>query len=212
MQLSTEYPGPTRDDYANVLALNVAFLDLMHEFKGPQKGRLAAAPFLLFSFHEDDPGWWERALRESPQRDLMASPDLTCAERRRLQSACIGFLWQLCRRNSYAARIISGATVQWCEKFAELPLVTLLERVGARSDLIITRLGATDPNSASLLSDGASSRRQVRRSSHVVALQALLTKNRSGERSRLHAAACSMPAPRLRVSQPSVNRVRDKKV
>ena len=49
---SGDYPGPSPDDYANVTALNTAFIRATLDLKGPQCGRLAAAPFLLFSLRE----------------------------------------------------------------------------------------------------------------------------------------------------------------
>ena len=132
MQQINEYPGPNPDDYANVLALNTAFIKAAFEMKGPQRGRLAAAPFLLFSFRERDMDWWDEALVENLQEDLMAAPELDNPQLQRIQIAALSFLWHLARRNPYATRIITGANVSWCEKITDLPLVTLLDRIGAR--------------------------------------------------------------------------------
>jgi hypothetical protein len=203
MQQINEYPGPNPDDYANVLALNTAFIKAAFEMKGPQRGRLAAAPFLLFSFRERDLDWWDEALVENLQEDLMAAPELDNPQLQRIQIAALSFLWHLARRNPYATRIITGANVSWCEKITDLPLVTLLDRIGARGDMMQSRLDNSNRFGGRLLGDGTSSRRTVRRSSQLVALQSLLTQAPFDNYTRLPAAACAMPRPM---------RVRDKKI
>jgi hypothetical protein len=203
MEQISEFPGPSPDDYANVLALNTAFIKAVFDMKGPQRGRLAAAPFLLFSLRERDLEWWDAALVENHQGDLMAAPELDNPALRCVQTAALSFLWHLARRNPYATRIISGATVSWCEKITDLPLVTLLERIGVRGDLMQSRLNSPDEHGARLLGDGTSSSPKVRRSSQLVVLQSLLTHARIEHYSRLPAAACNMPRPM---------RVQDKKI
>lgn len=203
MQLSSEYPGPSRDDYANVLALNNAFMEATSDLKGPQRGRLATAPFLLFSVREHDLEWWGRALTERHNNDLIDALTSPVPALARLQTAAMSFLWQLGRRNPYAVRIISGATIAWCEKITDLPLITLLDRIDGRGDLLMSRLESPDSFSARLLRSGTSSRRKVQRSSQVTALQGLLTRSGLDDYSRLPAAACSMSGPM---------RVLDKKV
>ena len=198
MHQSSEYPGPTADDYANVLALNSAFIKATSELKGPQRGRLAAAPFLLFSLHENDTQWWTQALADQRQRDLMAT-ELSDPQLRRIQTAAISFLWQLGRRNPYAARIVSGATLAWCDQITDLPLVTLLERIGWRDDLISSRLDPPAADGERLLGGGTSSRRQIRRSSHLAALQSLLTRAGVDNYIERPAAACNLSGP-MRVS------------
>jgi hypothetical protein len=198
MQQVSEYPGPGSDDYANVQALNSAFIKASSDLKGPQRGRLAASPFLLFSMRENDPEWWEDALAEQRQGDLMASDDLDSPKLRSIQTAAVSFLWQLSRRNPYAVRVISGATIAWCETISRLPIITLLERVGARGDLMLSRLDDLDAIGKRLLGKGTSSERNVRRSSQLTALQSLLTRPAAGNHSALSAAACTMAGP-LRV-------------
>ena len=195
MEQINEFPGPNADDYADVLALNTAFIKAAFDMRGPQRGRLAATPFLLFSLRECDPDWWDSALVESRQGDLMAAAELDDPELRHIQTAALSFLWHLARRNPYATRIISGASVWWCEKIANLPLVTLLDRTGARGDLMQSRLDNPAELGARLLGDGTSSRPKVRRSSQLVALQSLLTRATFDHYSRLPAAACEMPRP-----------------
>jgi len=198
MQYLSEYPGPSLDDYANVRALNSAFIKASSELKGPQRGRLAASPFLLFSFRENDAKWWEDALADQRQGDLMASDTLDNPELSGIQTAALSFLWQLSRRNAYAVRVISGATIAWCASISELPIITLLDRVGARSDLMLSRLDDLDAIGRRLLSKGTSSERNVRRSSQLTALQSLLTRPAAGNYTALSAAACRMEGP-LRV-------------
>lgn len=198
MEHNSEFPGPSPDDYANVLALNTAFIKTTSELRGPQRGRLAGAPFLLFSLREDDAGWWAGVLAEQSQGDLMAASEYESPELRRIQTAAMSFLWQLARRNPYAARIISGATIAWCEKITSLPLVTLLNRIGGRDDLMVSRLDMPVALGERLLRGGTSSRRQIRRSSQLTALQTLLARSGIDDYTRLPAAACGMSGP-LRV-------------
>jgi hypothetical protein len=203
MEQITEFPGPNPDDYANVLALNTAFIKATVEMKSPQRGRLAATPFLLFSFRERDLDWWDEALAENQQGDLMAAPELDNPELQRIQTAALSYLWHLARRNPYATRIISGAAVAWCEKITDLPLVTLLDRIASRGDLMQSRLEQPDELSGRLLADGTSSKRSVRKSSQLAALQFLLTHATFDNYKRLPAAACAMTQPM---------RVQDKKI
>lgn len=195
MQQLGEYPGPGPDDYANVQALNLEYIRVTSDMKGPQRGRLAAAPFLLFSLREQELDWWDEALRDRSQGNLL-EPDpqqsqaLFC-----IQFAALSFLWHLGRRNPYAVRIISGAGVAWCERVTELPLLTLLDRIGARGDLIQSRIDRAATVADRLLGGGTSSRKTVRRSSQVAVLQTLLTHGQSDHGSRLRAAACSTSTP-----------------
>ena len=198
MEHSSEFPGPSPDDYANVLALNTAFIKATSELKGPQRGRLAAAPFLLFSLREDDSPWWAGVLADQRQGDLMAAAEHESPELLRIQTAAISFLWQLARRNPYAARIISGASISWCDMITGLPLVTLLNRIGGRGDLMVSRLDTPVALGKRLLGNGTSSRLKVRRSSQLTALHTLLTRSDSDNYTQLSAAACSMSGP-LRV-------------
>jgi hypothetical protein len=174
--------------------LNTAFIKATLDLKGPQCGRLATTPFLLFSLRERDSEWWDEALAEERQGDLMEVAELAIPELLSLQSAALSFLWQLGRRNPYAVRIVSGATVSWCERITNLPLITLLSRAGARGDLMQSRLDEASGSYPRLLSDGTSARRIVRRSSHLAALQTLLRHSGIENYSRLPAAACKMSA------------------
>lgn len=192
MQESGDYPGPNPDDYANVTALNTVFIRVTLDLKGPQCGRLAAAPFLLFSLREHEPVWWNDVLTEGRQADLMDIAELSSPELRSLQLAALSFLWHLGRRNPYAVRIISGGTISWCEKITNLPLITLLERAGNRGDLMQSRLNDVPGVSSRLLYEGTSAEPRVCRASHLAALQMLLRRSDFDNDSRLPAAACKM--------------------
>ena len=203
MERFTEYRGPGADDYANVLALNTAFLAATTNLKGPQRGRLAAAPFLLLSLRENDSAWWEDALTDRRQAELLAPAEQPDPEVRRIQTAAMSFLWHLSRRNPYAVRIISGAPIAWCDKIAGLPLVTLLNRLAGRADLMKSRIESSAEGAVRLLSHGTSSVRQVRFASHLTVLQEMLTRCGQDKIAKLPAAACSMSRP-LRVMDKKV--------
>ena len=203
-----EYEGPTRDDLANIEALNRSFLDIVKKSPAMEIGviverrltdselsRLASAPFLLFSLREHDGGYWEQVLEMEPQIDLIHSPSPPDDNVRQLQMAGLGFLWQLSRRNAYAARIVSGAPVSWCERLADLTLVTLLQVAAARSDLLSARFPDDDKLWRRLLGNGISARHKVRLTSHQCALQAMLTRRCEPAYKRVSAAACTMQRP-----------------
>ena len=203
MGAKLEYQGLTRDDLANIHALNRSFLKAIagsaaeafgviasRRLTDPQLLRLAGVPFLLFSFREHDNDYWQRVLADSPQFDLIDSgnpPDENIAQ---LQVAGLGFLWQLVRRNPYAARIVSGASVSWCEQIAGLTLVSLLQSAAARGDLLRMRFPDEETVWRRLLEDGISPQRQARLASHYSALQALLTRASELRYSSVSAAAC----------------------
>ena len=198
MHSSTDFLSPGKHEYANVRALNMAWLLATTDMKGPQRGRMASTPFLLFSMRENDLSWWEAALSEDSQQDLLAAAPEITAEIAAVQMAALAFLWQLIRSNPYAARVISGASMAWCDRLADLPLVSLLEKAAWRGDLTVPRLRVTE-DSTEQVQCVTSSRQAVRDASQRVALQDLLTNARSNEYSALPAAACAMPRP-LRVA------------
>jgi len=198
-----QYQGLTPDDLANINALNRCFLVAMADSGARGSGvlaighlsqlqfaRLAIAPFLLFSFREQDSDYWQRILADDPQVDLLDSSDPPGEKIRQLQMAGLGFLWQLSRRNPYAVRIVSGAPASWCERLAGLTLVSLLDHAAMRSDLLGIRFRDDDNVWRRLLGNGLSSRRSLRLTSQHCALQALLTRGQQTQYNRLPAAAC----------------------
>jgi len=203
-----DYKGPTEDDLANIRSLNRYFLGAIAETDGEAFGelatrrltdsqltRLAGAPFLLFSFREQDSDYWQRVLSDDPQIELNDSRDLPSEKVRHLQVAGLGFLWQLARRNPYVTRVASGAPVSWCEQLAGCTLARLLDRAAARSDLLCARFAHEDTIWRRLLDSGVHAQRSLRRTSHHCALQVLLTRGREVHHEVVSAAACSMQDP-----------------
>ncbi len=205
-----EYRGPTPGDLANIHALNRLFLAGVSasgrserfaalgadRMTGTEIARLSSAPFLLFSFRERDEEFWQRALGDDVQMDLVDAATPADDKTQQLQGAGLGFLWQLVRRNPYVARIVSGASVSWCERLAEQTLVRLLQRVAKRGDLTRIRFGDNEDVWRRLLSSGIGAGYQARLASQHLALQAMLTHVDATPQRRLAAAACTVSAPR----------------
>jgi len=220
-----EYQGPTPGDLANIQALNRCYLMScsaatrdrlavvrLHQLTQSQIARLASAPFLLFSFREQDEEYWQRILGDESQSDLIDSADPPDENTRQLQAAGLSFLWQLVHRNPYAARIVSGAPVSWCERMAEQTLIGLLHRVATRGDLMSLRFQNETDVWRRLLEAGTSSSYQARLASQHCALQAMLTQREARQYNRMPAAACAMRAPGQRKVAKRADRIRVTKV
>ena len=199
-----EYQGLSTDDVVNARALNRAWLRLAADgaerfavLDEARRTRLADAPFLLFSLRETETSLWSELLADKPQHDLFA--DGSPADRREFQLACLAWLWALARRNPYAARVIAGAPLQWCERIAACPLVRLL-RNAAETDLLRPRFPADSPTHRRLLQRGGSGRPAMRSAAHVAAMQAMLTAAEFAKYGRLPAAACRLKPPSRRVA------------
>jgi hypothetical protein len=215
------YHGPEKADLANVLMLNKAFI-AWQRARSPdnttgrglpaevharfaalsceQRDRLARMPFLLMSLAEDDEARWQSLFAEQQTRDL-----LQCVHRRdeaasRLIAAGLGFLWQLSQRNPYAVRLVSGASLPWCEQLASCTLMDLFSRALEDQALLVPRMADKPDLWRKLLTVGVSNRRHLRRAARVAALQTLLTQGPARTYRPLAAAACKMPAPRIRRS------------
>jgi hypothetical protein len=188
-----EYEGLSRDDLDNVRALNRAWLELegSAELRVSTKRmeRLAATPFLLFSFCEHDDAKWSRLLGERRQPDLLEQATAISVELNALQVAGLGFLWELVRRNPYVARIISGATVRWCEQVGAATLVRVLDCASIK--LIEPRFEQEAALQRRLLARGGELEQEMREFAQIGALQSLLTSRQAPQ--RLPAAACRMP-------------------
>lgn len=218
-----EYSGPEAADFRNVRSLNSAFLTRLRS-SSPGKDlrrqmgagvqmmvsgltdlhieRLSATPFLLFSLRERDSDYWSFLSSDEPGGDLLVI-DTSAGERERLAAACLGFLWQLARRNPYAARLVSGATLSWCEQLAECTLFRVLQRMAGRHDLLQPRRAADAEFWHKLLGPGLSSEQEVRVAAQLSALQLILTEDPAARYRALRVAACSAPAPsRLVADEP----------
>lgn len=180
-----EYEGLSRDDLANVQALNRAWLRCRGDsdvYAGNLTtrllDRLAAAPFLLFSFREQDDDRWNRLLEERQQQDLLDEPLPCNGELHAVQFAGLAFIWGLARRNPYVARIVSGAPAPWCEKIASVTLMQVLDHASC-CNLLEPRF-----ETVSMMHRGFA---------QIGALQAMLTTGQPAYFGRLKAAACRMP-------------------
>ena len=220
-----DYQGPTAEDLRNIRALNMAFLRATNcsdcalqngiasqPLTEMQIRRLGEAPFLLFSFREQDGEFWKRVLTGDSQQDLLHPAVQPGGRLHELQVAGLGFVWQLSRRNPYVSRVVSGAPVGWCERLAGSTLARLLERAAMRSDLLCARFTGDDTIWRRLLNGGVNSKHSLRRTSHHCALQALLTGEHQTRKIRIPAAACSMKHPLQRDAFPTASGVRHSKV
>jgi len=221
-----DFSGPEPADFANVESLNHAFL---LQLRAPIRGRrlrcqlpspvrelvkaltdlhverLSVTPFLLLSLREHDEDYWRGLTSDDRNFDLLAVNDGD-AEEAQLAAAGLAFLWQLARRNPYAARLVSGATLNRCEHLGDCTLLQLLQRITGRSDLMQPRQADNEEFWRKLLGPGLSSEREVRRAAHLAALQSILTDEPAVRYRPTRAAACSTAVPSLQVAdrqQPS---------
>ena len=220
-----DFQPPEPADLANVYALNAAFVDAVRARSLPARlsravphdlreacvdsstsARLTRCPFLLFSLSEDDVPRWNRLF----ERPRPAQPDLVDAMAGNpdgispVMLAALGFLWHLARRRPYAARVVSGASLAWCERLAESTLVDVYRFAVAEDDLVGLQNGGDAAFWRRLLVSATSAEKAVRRAARLSALQSLLTGSRTGTYQRLAAAACSMPAPARKVADTSL--------
>ena len=208
-----EYPGPSDDDFANVRALNAAFLAGLkeHRFELRDEGdsllqglvaalspvqieRLSGTPFLLFTLHENRPDYWDALFAADTAADLFAPRgSSSCHE---LVAGAIGFLWRLAGDNPYTARVVSGAPLGWCERLAAEPLIEVLQSATCSRDLVAPRFPADSSMWQKLLGAGVSTDEQVRRAAQLAALQSMLTGVPHAPEVR--AAACRFALPPTR--------------
>ena len=209
-----DFTGPEAADLQDVRSLNAAFLDYLRGTPGAplraampaalraavagltdrQIERLAEAPFLLLSLRESDDAYWGRMLAEVPSGDLFAPA--SAAPLRAIAAATLGFLWQLARRNPYATRLVSGASLSWCERLADCTLLRL-QRFADRDGLVGPRFPGDAGFWHRLLGAGLSSERNVRRAAQLCALQATLAIASTAGAQRFRSAACHSTLPLL---------------
>ncbi len=200
------FAGPEPADLANVRALNRTFIDLVRSQRarcGSQgervaaldrrrSERLAGCPFLLYSLSEHDAARWARGFEGARQQDLVDALARPGDELVRLGIVTLGFLWQFARRRPYAARVVSGAPLEWCETLAESTLVGASQFVATEPGLIELRLAGDEAFWRKLLVAGTSHERDVREAAQLSALHTLLTNTADDVRLRLPVAARSM--------------------
>jgi hypothetical protein len=220
-EVAVEFRGPGATDFENVHSLNRAYLRLLKHHPELRRSlgglppplatalvslaegegdRLASAPFLLLSFRERDDEFWQGIFAEGAHRDLFAVSQPPSDDLGRLISAGLGFVWQLARQNPYAARLICGASLHWCEQLTELTFLHLLATAGARTDVVALRCGDDAALWTKLLASGVSREKEVRRAAHISALQSVLTRASMPERRKWTTAACAVKTPALRVA------------
>lgn len=208
-----EYCALRAVDVANVAALNrayarhlrreaadsvtaqtvaLSFRPLLAELTELHIEHLAEAPFLLFSLRETDARYWSNVFGDARTGDLFAGPSNAAASR--IVTASLAYLWQLADRNPYAARLVSGATLTWCEQLAQSTLYKLLCRAQCEPSMLEPRLADNTAFWHRLLSTGLHSDRHLRRAAHISALQIMLTGSAGGAYRQLPAAACQLPS------------------
>ena len=216
------FDGPEPADYENVRSLNRAFLALLSGDRRPpaallplmpalaqrmaalaaeQAARLATAPFLLFSFRERDDQYWEHAFATARHPDLFVESGNIPAATRRLVAAGLGFVWQLARRNPFAARILCGASLHWCDQLADSTLWRILVLAGRRDDVLTLRSAADDELWHKLLEDGVSEDSDVRLAAQMSAFQAVITRPQVTMTSIWSTAACRSKRLSLHVAE-----------
>ena len=217
-----EFSGPAPADFKNVHALNKAFLkylcgsetgqmlrpmlaseieQLVAALTVTQIGRLSEAPFLLFSLREFDDACWHELFAHNPNEDLFRAQELPSDECGQIIAAALGFLWRLSSTNPYSARVVSDATLSWCESLAETTLLRLIRCTARRSDILVPRLAANGDFWRKLLVAGISSEPPVRAAAQQCALQTLLTGAQYRSYQSLPAAACRLPVKSLQVAE-----------
>jgi len=213
------FDGPAPVDYRNVCALNRAYLHLLQANRRARRGllklssplshritsltrhqvdRLSATPFLLLSLRERDDKLWAQILSDESGSDLFTRP--VADDLDRLQSAGLGFVWQIARQNPYTLRLICGATLHWCEQIAERTLFGLLAAVAPHPDLLELRRSNDNELWSKLLGDGVCRETEVRTAAHVSALQTVLTRPPASETRTWAVAACKTKQTGLRVA------------
>lgn len=225
-----DFQGPETADLANVYSLNLAFLEALRRHDrvfssaGPgvagllaklvplgsaRSDCLAQSPFLIYGLADSSSGCWKRLFNDEEHRDLVDS--LVCPPEAvaRLAAATLGFLWELARRNSYAARLVSGASLAWCEQLAGSSSLRLVQFAMTEPGLMAPRMPTRMAFWAKLLGPGTSEEKEIRRSAQLCALQTLLTRPAIEPYQRMRTAACSMPAPTMRVADRKLRPTQD---
>lgn len=216
-----EFQGPAASDLSNVNALNLAFLRLQSDqdhlqlrarpatsvllgkllpLGSRRSDRLAQCPFLLFALAESEDCRWDRLFDTEVEADLIDTLDDSPAPSARLAAASLGFLWELAKRNPYAARLVSGASLRWCEQLADCSPVRLFQFAASERNLLTPRLATRTEFWEKLLSAGSSEDQEIRHAAQLCALQTVLTRQRSDRYRQLQSAACSMPTAKMRVA------------
>lgn len=211
-----EYESPTALDLAEVRALNEAFLALLAEspqacasagppelaldarlsrLDGDARRRLASAPFLIFSLREYDDPYWDQVHSDGVAYDLFAPRKAPSTDYGRLVAAALAFAWQLARRNPYALRLICCASLHWCERLAERPLLQIINRTAGLDDLLALRVADNEALWDRLLTVGVGQDPLLREATHRSVLQLLLMMPQQQRHAVWRSAACRTNLP-----------------
>ena len=215
-----DFSGIESTDLADVRALNEASLEYLsgpdgarlchalpptlrqavREMTQRHVRRLATVPFLLLSCRERDRSYWQQESAEQSVRDLFAGAGQ--ADRlSQLAAATLGFLWQLSRKNPYAARTLCGASTVWCQQLAQRSLFDVLQSAATDPRLLTLRRGNDAVFWQRLLGAGLSSSDEIRRAAHLCALQTVLTNVDTDDDARFRSAACRTQTPVLQLQE-----------
>lgn len=218
-----DFQPPDPADLANVYALNAAFLDALRTKTAPDRLRTAVpddlqpalastdakvlhrlhrCPFLLFSLAERDSVRWTRLFdRPRPSElDLIDALPPAIDAPVPVILAALGFLWQLARRQPYAARVVSGASLGWCERLSGCTLIDIHRFALAETGLLGFRHGGDATFWRRLLLSATSEEKSVRQAARLAALQMLLTEAHADRYRAMAAAACALPVPPRKVA------------
>lgn len=210
-----DFNGPEPADLANVRCINSAFLEHLGGAGGEplrqqmvaslrpivaaltdwQIQRLAGVPFLLLTLSESDDARWGRILDDVPVHDLFAAQHGALDPQDRVVAAALAFQWQLARRNAYAVRLISGASLSWCEHIASCTLLRVLQGAAGQQGLLAPRLATHKVFWTRLLGAGLSADDSVRRAAHLAAMQIMLAQSYAAADRRWRTAACYATVP-----------------
>jgi hypothetical protein len=215
-----EYEGPEPADLANVEALNRAFLRWLRTrakrraaddrvaalarrisaLKECEIERLSRAPFLLMTVGERDERRWQEVFGNRANVDLLDTDYSPDRVEGRIVMATVGFLWHLARRNPYAARLVSGTSLEWCDQLARQPIAALFDQIEALAPPM-PRLADDGDFWRKLLNAGTSVRKDIRLAARLSALQTVITRSAARTtRGPLAVAACEMPPVSMRLS------------
>ena len=119
----------------------------------------------------------------------------------RLLVAGLGFLWHLVRRSPYVARLVSGASPDWCEYLADATFLHLVQNAANHRDVLLPRFAEQKDIWKKLLGGGISSESDVRAAAQLSVLQCMLTAEPASRYQSMRAAACAAPIPVLRIAE-----------
>lgn len=216
-----DYRGPQPADYDNVRALNLAFLKLLADSSRTgryfrhlpavlaergmamsiaERERLAGAPFLLFSCKEGDVEYWQWLLDIQQRPSLLDNPPDADSAEAGVVAAALGFMWQLARQNPYAARLICGASLHWCEELAARPLLDVVSAATC-GNVLELRAAADAELWNKLLHTATLDAQAVAEAARISALQRVLTRSTPVRPARTAMAASRLHAPTLQVAE-----------